>query len=147
VLNFLAQVALLTPPSPCAVAGGTPTVVAYMSEATVEHEWNATWTTRPPGPPWSYPDVPSLVVVGLQPVTPAQLPNGGGCWLMVNPDTWVIPRPSSPLTQQAGMVQARLRLPRELAGVTIYLQLLSADARTLIGVVTSPMLVVTAQRP
>jgi hypothetical protein len=121
--------------------------VAFTSEATVTREWNATWTTRPPSSPWIYPDAPSVILVGLQPIAPVQLPYGGGCWLSARPDTWLIPTPSSPLTQQIGTVRASVWIPSQLAGVALYLQMLSADTRTLIGFVTSPLLVVTPQYP
>lgn len=127
------------------MTGGTPSVVAFESQAVVNDEWACTWTTRPPAYPWTYPDVPTVLAIGLIPMAPVQIPGGGGCWFMARFDALMIPGAGPKVTQGQGVVRTRITFPDEALGWTFHIQLIAADSRTPIGVVTSPLLTATPQ--
>jgi len=60
-------------------------------------------------------------------------------------DALMIPGAGPKVTQGQGVVRTRITFPDEALGWTFHIQLIAADSRTPIGVVTSPLLTATPQ--
>lgn len=133
---------IVAPPSPCAVEGHTPRVIACRSLAVVGDEFGITWAAEPPHEPWTYPTPASAaLLVGFSYVEPARIPNGAGCYLMVRPDLVMPAKDGTPFTMSNGHFILRLVLPPSVLGVKCWVQVVASDARSPRGVVTSDMAV------
>lgn len=100
------------------------------------------WTTKPTGP-GTLPTWPAMLLISLDPSLPVSLEvaGGPGCYLMVEPDHIMVPKPGSILTQSGGCVRLDWTPNHGLIGTDFYAQLLvNAPGINAGGFLVSPAL-------
>jgi len=140
------------------VAGGLPITCGARTRPRTGRTWTCNWLTQavasyPEGiaGPALRPDLPTALLVTLRPPPePQAIPGGLGGMLQVPPDYVLVPervpslegRPARVLDlvqDDRGQVRLTVRWPAELAGLSVWCQLLVADGRVPAGCVPTPM--------
>lgn len=142
-----------------AVDSGLPILCPPRRLPVVGTAWSCNWLTQavptyPEGIAGGAlrPDLPTALLVTLkEPTEPQAIPGGSGGVLQVPPDYVLVPervrqledRPDRVLDfvqDDRGQVRLTVRWPAELAGLSLWCQLLVADNRVPAGCVPTPML-------
>ena len=138
---------MVHPPTPCDVptfAPGGPGAPYFVS-AGVPHAGQSCRVVWTPGPtmPAEPPALPAFLMVSLRRVDPRPMGPAGAtdCYLMVEPDFIMVPKPGSILTQSGGTVRLDWTPHESVIGQDFYGQLLVyAPGVNPAGFLVSPML-------